>query len=173
MMTRGLMLALLGLSQACGGKPGTADGGDTMAARPDSGAAPVGQRIPGDSTRPTLPPAIIPEDSPGVTAGATATVSHLLGSSALVGKNVRVTGTCLGYSLPSVAVGSPPRTRSDWQLESEGVAIYVTGPMPGGCSPTTRSDSPITITAQVREDTLAGLGGNPPRPRRYLEWKGP
>ena len=58
-------------------------------------------------------------------------------------------------------------------LESNGQAVYVTGPLPTGCDPTAGSATPTTIVATVREDTLAALGGNPPIPRRYLEWKGP
>ncbi len=59
-----------------------------------------------------------------------ATVHELLASNALVGRMVEVTGRCLGYSSPTVAQGSPPVTRSDWQLEDGGEAIWVTGPMP-------------------------------------------
>lgn len=164
----------------CGAKPGAA-GHDTGASQPGSGADTArdsasvsGHHIPVDSTKPTLPPTIIPDDdAAGATTGVTATVAGVLTGPDLNGKSVRITGTCLGYRVPPVAVGAPPRTRSDWQLESAGQAIYVTGPLPAGCSATEGSSTPVTILATVREDTLAALGGNPPVPRRYLEWKGP
>src|SRR5438128_862471 len=82
-----------------------------------------------------------------------ASVREILASSSLVGRRVRVAGTCLGYSRPR-AVGGPPRTRSDWQLEAEGVAIYVTGPVPPGCSLTDGAKESTTILALVAEDTL-------------------
>jgi len=95
------------------------------------------------------------------------TVKELLASSALVGRRVRVVGRCLGYSA-AVAPGGPPRTRSDWQLEDNGVAIYVTGQLPSGCSATEGSKERPTILAIVAEDTLPARGDRPPTPRRYL-----
>jgi len=85
---------------------------------------------------------------------------------------VRVRGRCLGYRVPPVATGGPPRTRSDWQLEAEGVAIYVTGPLPEGCSATQGGNTELSLVARVAEDSLPALGGQPSRARRYLEWGG-
>jgi hypothetical protein len=100
------------------------------------------------------------------------TVPALLGSNQWNGMTVRVSGQCLGYRVPPVAVGGPPRTRSDWQLAADGAAIYVTGPLPQGCSATEGSTGLIGIVATVREDSLPSLGGQPSRSRRYLEWNG-
>lgn len=97
----------------------------------------------------------------------TVAIQELLDSDTYVGKTVRVTGRCLGYGKP-VAVGGPPLTRSDWQLEANGVAIYVSGPLPQGCSPTEGATEPTTMLARVEEDTLPALGERPATPRRYL-----
>lgn len=178
MKTTAPVLAALVFIAGCQGKPATT-GGDSASARPDTGVSPAqdptnpGQHIPVDSTRPTLPPTIIPDEATGATAGATVTVDAILSTASLTGKVVRVTGTCLGYRVPPVAMGSPPRTRSDWQLEAAGQAVYVTGPLPSTCDPGVGSTSPMTMVATVREDTLAASGGKPLTPRRYLEWRGP
>jgi hypothetical protein len=95
------------------------------------------------------------------------TVAEIAGSSALVGRRVRVQGRCMGYSTP-LAVGPPPRTRSDWQLENGGVAIYVVGDFPPGCSPTTGSTEPVTIIGVVTEDTIPARLERPARARRFL-----
>lgn len=97
-----------------------------------------------------------------------ATVHELLASNALVGRMVEVTGRCLGYSSPTVAQGSPPVTRSDWQLEDGGEAIWVTGPMPDGCTATEPATEPSTIQATVAQDELPDLGGYGKTMRRYL-----
>jgi hypothetical protein len=119
--------------------------------------------VPGDSARAsdpvTAPRRTTPEPSP--------TIAEIVSSSAFVGKRVQVRGRCLGYSKP-MAAGGPPRTRSDWQLEAGGVAIYVSGALPSGCSITEGSVQPIMISALVAEDTLSARGGRPARPRRFL-----
>ena len=92
---------------------------------------------------------------------------EVLESSAFVGQEIRITGRCLGYG-KSVAQGGPPRTRSDWQLEDDGAAIYVTGPLPTGCSATAGSAAPTTITARVAEDTIRALADHSASARRYL-----
>jgi hypothetical protein len=97
-----------------------------------------------------------------------ATVHEVLSGGNLRGQMVEVTGTCLGYSAPTIARGSPPLTRSDWQLEDQGEAVWVSGPLPEGCTATTPATGPGSITALVAEDTLPGLGGGAPSPRRYL-----
>jgi len=96
------------------------------------------------------------------------TVHDVLTDATLVGRAVEVTGTCLGYSTPTIAKGSPPLTRSDWQLEDQGEAVWVSGPMPPGCSATEPAVSPSTITARVAQDTLPGLGGQAATVRQYL-----
>lgn len=97
-----------------------------------------------------------------------ATVHEVLTVPSLVGRTVEVTGTCLGYSTPTIARGSPPLTRSDWQLEDQGEAVWVSGPMPPGCSATEPGGSPSTITAGVAQDTLPSLGGQEGSVRQYL-----
>ena len=106
--------------------------------------------------------------TPAPGAPTTATVHELLASNALVGRMVEVTGRCLGYSSPTVAQGSPPVTRSDWQLEDGGEAIWVTGPMPDGCTATEPATEPSTIQATVAQDELPDLGGYGKTMRRYL-----
>jgi hypothetical protein len=108
--------------------------------------------------------------TPAPSGGTTAptTVHALLTSAALVGRTVEVTGRCLGYSSPTIAKGTPPVTRSDWQLEDQGEAIWVTGPLPEGCSSTTPAAAPAPVVALVAQDTLPGLGGQAATPRRYL-----
>ncbi len=101
--------------------------------------------------------------------GTTPTTVHaILTTPALVGRVVEVSGRCLGYSTPTVAKGSPPLTRSDWQLEDQGEAVWVSGPLPSGCTSTTPATSPGLITGTVAQDTLPGLGGQAPTPRQYL-----
>jgi hypothetical protein len=97
-----------------------------------------------------------------------ATVHDRLASDALVGRVVEVTGRCLGYSSPTVAKGSPPVTRSDWQLEDGGEAIWVSGPLPEGCTATEPAANPGTIQATVAQDELPDLGGYGKTTRRYL-----
>jgi len=109
----------------------------------------------------------LPVVQPGSEPDQAAMLREILASSALVGRRVHVTGRCLGYSNP-LAVGGPPRTRSDWQLEVDGVAIYVTGPLPEGCTATKSSNELTTIVALVAEDTLPARGNRPATPRRYL-----
>lgn len=96
------------------------------------------------------------------------TVREVLTQPSLTGRTVQVTGRCLGYSTPTIAKGSPPRTRSDWQLEDGGEAVWVTGALPEGCTATTPAAGPGTIRASVAQDTLQPLGGGSPQPRQYL-----
>lgn len=96
------------------------------------------------------------------------TVHALLTTPALVGRTVEVNGRCLGYSAPTIARGAPPLTRSDWQLEDKGEAIWVSGPLPAGCTSTTPATAPGLVTAIVAQDTLPGLGGQSAMPWQYL-----
>jgi len=115
----------------------------------------------GDQTA-SLPPGDADTEAP-----ATVTVREILESGTYLGHRVRVSGRCLGYSA-AVAEGGPPLTRSDWQLEDDGVAVYVSGSMPDGCSPTQGSTGRTAIDAVVAQDTVPALGDRLPRPRRYL-----
>ena len=49
---------------------------------------------------------------------------------------------CLGYSAPTIARGSPPLTRSDWQVEDQGEAVWVSGRLPEGCTSTEPASRP-------------------------------
>ena len=95
------------------------------------------------------------------------TVADLLGGDEWVGERVRVRGTCIGYS-QVLAGGPPPQTRSDWQLLSDGSAIWVVGSYPQGCSGTVPADAPANFVVAVAEDTLPPLGVGSARTRRYL-----
>jgi hypothetical protein len=99
---------------------------------------------------------------------ASVTVAQVIDSASLVGRTVSVTGRCLGYQVPAVAIGPPPLTRSDWQLEDGGVAVFVSGAYPAGCSATAGSTTPTTVVALVAQDTLPALGNRPATARRYL-----
>jgi hypothetical protein len=125
-----------------------------------------GEGGPADSV-PSPPPAGMAEQVPAGGKEPVRTVRELLASDADVGRTVRVAGRCAGYSTP-LAEGAPPLTRSDWQLEDEGVAIYVSGPLPAGCSATGGSQARSTIVAQVAQDTMPAAGDRPAAPRRYL-----
>ena len=117
--------------------------------------------------RPRPPGEVTPINVPQRADVREVTIRQLLDSDSLVGVQVRVSGRCLGYSA-QIAVGSPPLTRSDWQLEDGEVAIYVSGPLPSGCSATAGSSDRITVTAIVAQDTLSPLGNRRAMPRRYL-----
>lgn len=98
-------------------------------------------------------------------------VHDVLTTPSLVGKAVEVNGRCLGYSVPTVAKGAPPATRSDWQLEDQGEAVWVNGPMPQGCTATTPAESASTVSAVVAQDTLPSLGTQKGQARQYLRVK--
>lgn len=102
----------------------------------------------GGPARATNPPAV--------------TVGQVLTMRALVGETVVVTGRCLGPGAPTVAQGSRPFSGQVWQLEDAGVAAWVIGPIPEGCTGGT-----AVITARVAQDTLPLF--SPPRTvRQYL-----
>lgn len=84
-----------------------------------------------------------------------------------IGARVRVRGSCIGYSRV-LAAGPQPRTRSDWQVVTDSTAVWVVGPYPAGCEPTTAAAEPVTFAVEVAEDTLEALGVRPAQPRRYL-----
>jgi hypothetical protein len=90
------------------------------------------------------------------------TVRQVLTMQALVGETVVVTGRCLGKNAPTVAQGGAPFSGRVWQIEDNGAAAWVIGPMPAGCNA-----GSAVITARVVQDTLPKL--SPPRTlRQYL-----
>jgi hypothetical protein len=92
----------------------------------------------------------------------TVTVRQVLTQPALVGETVLVKGRCLGKDAPTVAWGTRPFSGDIWQIEDNGLALWVMGHMPGECSGAT-----TMITAVVALDTLPKL--SPPRyVRQYL-----
>ena len=105
-------------------------------------------------------PAVSGGPAPAAAAPAT-TVRQVLTMQALVGETVKVEGRCLGESGPTIAMGSRPQSGRVWQIEENGVAAWVIGPMPERCSDGT------AITARVAQDTLPKF--SPPRTvRQYL-----
>lgn len=111
-------------------------------------------------------PAMAPVAAPSL---ATPSIRDVVTSRALVGQRVRVTGRCLRPGSEH-SLGEPPRPSHEWQLEAEGVAVFVIGPQPRGCRGT--DALPLTITALVAEDTLPAIGELPPAPRRFLVFAG-
>lgn len=90
---------------------------------------------------------------PAVNSGpapAPATVRQVVTMQATVGETVVVAGRCLDAEAPTVALGSRPHSGSVWQLEDNGVAAWVSGPVPAGCS----TGAKVAITAEVAQDTL-------------------
>lgn len=92
-------------------------------------------------------------------------VRDIVSSRALVGRRIRVMGRCLS-SLTEHPLGRLQRARDEWQLEDDGVAIYVIGPSPLTCA--AGIEDSVTMCAFVTEDTLPAIGDLPPAPRRYL-----
>src|SRR5690606_35167140 len=86
---------------------------------------------------------------------------------AYVGQQVRVMGRCLPPQ-DSHPFGPAMGGREVWQLEWEGVAVYVIGRTPDTCRTEHARVGTVTITATVAEDTLPAIGDLPPAPRRYL-----
>ena len=95
------------------------------------------------------------------------TIATLNDAPELVGQTVRVKGRCLGYG-SNIVLGTPPLTRSDWVLEDDGKAIYVSGPFPPGCSGLEPGKEPVVITAVVAVDTLTSLADGSKTPRYFL-----
>ncbi len=77
------------------------------------------------------------------------TVRQALTMQALVGETVVVKGRCLGKGAPTVAQGTSPYSGRVWQIEDNGVAAWVIGPMPESCAA-----GSAVITAKVAQDTL-------------------
>lgn len=94
-------------------------------------------------------------------------IADLLDAPDLVGQTVHVKGRCLGYGSDHV-IGTPPHSRSDWALEDDGNAIYVTGPFPPGCSGLEAGKDPIMLTVKVAVDTLTSYADGSKSPRYFL-----
>ena len=127
---------------------------------------------PAAAVEPARPVSTPPTDTTPITAPRReetplVTVRDLLDSDAYVGKRVQVTGRCHGYAA-DIAVGPPPVSRSDWKLVDGGAAIFVSGRLPPGCSPTEGSAEHTTILALVAQDTLPAFGDRAATARRYL-----
>jgi hypothetical protein len=106
-----------------------------------------GQPAAGDNT-PVRPPLV--------------TVRQVLTMQALAGETVTVEGRCLSRNSPAMAPGSRPFAGDVWQIEDNGVASWVIGPMPASCA-----GGSATITARVVQDQIPLF--SPPRARRqYL-----
>jgi len=110
----------------------------------------------------------VPASEPGAEApsDATASLSEIVASSALVGRRVRLIGRCLTQQ-DSFELGPPRGGVIVWQFAADGVMVFVAGPPPPGCA---SRHTPVTvmITALVAEDTLPPIGDLPAAPRRYL-----
>lgn len=165
------LAAALAAAYGCGGPPagGSQPPGE---ARPDSAATAVsGDSAPAVPSTPgtpdTLPHPAEVSPTPGSDTLPLIPLHEILSGGAEVGRRVRVRGVCIGYS--RVLAGGPqPRTRSDWQLADDSVAVWVVGPYPPGCSGTVPAEQAGTFTFVVASDTLPALGSAPSRPRVYL-----
>jgi hypothetical protein len=90
------------------------------------------------------------------------TVRQVISMQALAGQTVIVSGRCLAKGSPAVAPGSRPYS-SVWQLEDNGAATWVLGPMPASCS-----NGSAIITGRVVQDTLPKFS-SPRSLRQYLD----
>jgi hypothetical protein len=131
----------------------TANPRAVSAATPKTSAAASGART-------TAPPVIARKRSAPY-HGETLTVAAFLSRTFEADDQVVVTGSCLDQFLVRGSAGPPPFSRSDWQLASDGLEVYVVGIIPGECS-----SGPVTITARVGVDTVQATGH--PQPRRFL-----
>lgn len=85
---------------------------------------------------------ILPDNPPAVSVG------QVVSMQALAGHTVVVSGHCLDRHAPALANGSRPYS-SAWQLEDNGVATWVLGPMPASCA-----EGSAVVTGQVVQETL-------------------
>ncbi|MHB1192812.1 MAG: hypothetical protein ACYC6F_07170 [Longimicrobiales bacterium] len=156
-------------AHGCGG-PSTGGTEQPAGERSDSVAVSMA-----DSTLPASPEDSAAADTasqgaayrPGSDTPSMVPLAAIVAGDVEVGRSVRVEGVCIGYSRVQ-AVGPQPRTRSDWQLVDDSVAVWVAGSYPQGCSGTVPSGSAGIYTMKVAMDTLPALGGAPARPRVYL-----
>ncbi|MEJ2184464.1 MAG: hypothetical protein P8Z36_00835, partial [Gemmatimonadota bacterium] len=133
---------------------GHAKGGNDQSNKPKEPSAPA-------PAAPT-PPATSEPEPAAASAPPSATIPQLLASESLVGQQVQVTGVCLARKDQSAA-GNAPKGKDDWQLGSDGGAIWVVGARPAGCGAGT-----VTIVARVGQDRLPSRGKKTGALRRYL-----
>lgn len=163
------LAAAMVVAHGCGG-PSTGGTEQPAGARRDSVAVPTS-----DSTLPASPAVSAAADTapqdvasrPASDAPPMVPLAAVVAGDVEVGGSVRVEGVCIGYSRVQ-AVGPQPRTRSDWQLVADSIAVWVVGSYPAGCSGTVPSQSAGIYTMTVAMDTLPSLGDAPARPRVYL-----
>jgi hypothetical protein len=123
--------------------------------------------VPPETPAPATPPA---DASPSAVMpaprGDTATVHALVAEPARhAGRTVNVRGRCLGWNGP--ALGSGPLTRSDWQLGAGGEAVWVSAPLPAGCTGPAGGGE-VGFSGEVVVDTVTLRGTGQRRPRAYL-----
>ncbi|HSW29178.1 MAG TPA: hypothetical protein VLH75_06735 [Longimicrobiales bacterium] len=172
-MTRACAWAVITVAlvaaHGCGG-PSTGGTEQPAGARGDSVAVPTG-----DSSLPASPEGSAAADTapqdvasrPVPDAPPMVPLAAIVAGEVEVGRSVRVEGVCIGYSRVQ-ALGPQPRTRSDWQLVDDTVAVWVVGSYPEACSGTVPSRSAGIYTMTVAMDTLPALGNAPARHRVYL-----
>jgi hypothetical protein len=125
-----------------------------------------GRSAPASERRSDLGPTRRPSDVSQATPVPTVALRDIVASRMFVGRRVRVSGRCLP-ALGEHPLGPMPRT-DEWQLEWQGLAVYVVGRRPLHCTESGMDAATVTITALVAEDTLPAIGDLPPAPRRYL-----
>lgn len=112
----------------------------------------------------SAPPAPMPPPAPGpipevampTPRSDAVSITELLRSpDRFAGREITLSGTCLGWSGP--ALGAPPRTRSDWQIGSQNAAVWVSGPLPSGCSGPGGGGS-VRVRGLVEIDRASGEG---------------
>jgi hypothetical protein len=133
-------------------RPVAVDSGTAMSPRRPSLPVSTGPRLG------TIPEKARRADS---SASESLTVSSFFDRSLEAGQRIQITGTCLDQFHVKAGAGTPPVSRSDWQLTNGTQAVYVVGRMPASCVP-----GPATISAIVAIDTTP-IGGQR-RPRRFL-----
>lgn len=120
---------------------------------------PAAGEIPANSHAITAIPAKARRDS--AFTGEVLSVASFLDRSLDAGQRVQVTGTCIDGFHARGSAGSPPVSRSDWQLSNGTQVVYVVGRMPASCA-----NGAVTISATVGVDTVTIIGTR--RARRYL-----
>ncbi|MFM8301266.1 MAG: hypothetical protein ACKORK_14170 [Gemmatimonadota bacterium] len=83
---------------------------------------------------------------------------------------VEVQGRCLPPG-STVALGTAPRSASDWQLQDlqeAATAVWVSGSRPSGCEGTTLDPTTYVVRARVYVDTVRVESENTRRARLFL-----
>ncbi len=116
---------------------------------------------PAASPADAVPSAVLPAPR-----GDTATVRALVAEPArYAGRTLAVRGRCLGWNGP--ALGSGPLTRSDWQLGQGGDAVWVSAPLPVGCTGPAGGGE-VMFRGSVVVDTVTVRASGQRRARAYL-----